>query len=291
MNDRLLTVLHQRHELRQALRGHLLDHGFLEVETPVRVPAPALEDYVDAIPAHGAWLRTSPELHMKRLLAAGADRIFQLGPCFRLGEHGRRHRSEFTMLEFYQARVDYRELLRFTEGLVRHAATALNRPLAAPGPWEILTVHDAFARHAGTTPELALAQDRFERVLVEAVEPHLGATVPTFLIDYPAALGALARLKPGQPHLAERWELYVRGIELANAFSELTDPDEQRRRFMATAELRRRDGREVYPLDEAFLATLARMPPAAGCALGVDRLLMVLTGATDIAAVLPFGDE
>jgi lysyl-tRNA synthetase class 2 len=291
MSTPLLTVLHERAALRQALTGYCREHGFLEVDTPVRLAAPALEDHVDAIPAHGAWLRTSPELHLKRLLAAGAGRVCQLGPCFRLGERGRRHRPEFLLFEYYLSGADYRELLTFTEGLVRHAAAALGSPLATGAPWERLTVHEAFARYAHTTPEAALARDEFERLLVEAIEPHLGATVPTVLLDYPVALGALARRKPGQPALVERWELYVGGLELANAFGELTDPIEQRQRFLATAEFRRRRGREVYPLDEAFLAALDRLPPAAGCALGFERLHMALTGAADIAAVLPFPDE
>ena len=283
------------------MRDFFRARDFVEVATPVRLPAPALEDYIDAIPAHGAWLRTSPELHLKRLLAGGLARVFQIGPCFRLGEHGRRHRPEFTMLEWYWVGVDYQDLLRQTEALLAHAAqawlgstqltTASGQTMDLSAPAERLTVAEAFARYAQAdlSDLLRRGEGAWEEALVTQVEPQLGRERPTFLLDYPIELAALARAKPGAPHLAERWELYLDGLELANCYSELTDATEQRRRFAATADLRRRDGREVYPLDEAFLAALeSGMPACSGCALGVDRLLMALSAASDIAEILPF---
>jgi lysyl-tRNA synthetase class 2 len=268
----------------------------VEVETPVRVPAPALEEHIDAVPSGACWLRTSPELHMKRLVAGGAGRIFQLGPCFRAGEHGRRHRTEFTMLEWYCSPGDYLDVLRQTRGLLAAAAAACGfagryqgAPLDLTAEPELLTVDEAFRRYTGCPVHEALAGDQFELLLVERVEPHLGRGRPTFLLDYPVELGALARAKPGAPQWAERWELYLAGLELANAFSELTDAAEQRRRFAAAAEYRGRAGREVYPLDEAFLAALdAGLPPTGGCALGFDRLLMILADTTDMADVRLF---
>lgn len=292
-----VTSLRQRDRLYRALRADLHAADFVEVTTPVRIRAPALEEHIDAEPAGDAWLRTSPELQLKRLLGQGAERIFQLGPCFRLGERGRRHHPEFTMLEWYWVGADYTDLQRQTLGLLRVAATALwgglqgayaGTPLDFAGPAEVLTVEAAFQRYAGMSVLDALRADRFELVLVEQVEPHLGRGRPTFLTDYPIALGALAREKPGDPTVAERWELYLAGIELANAYSELIDPVEQRRRFALAATARHAAGRAVYPLDDAFLAMLdaGQMPPCAGCALGVDRLLMILTGAPTIADVL-----
>ncbi len=294
-------MLEARARLVNAIRGFFADRDFLEVNTPVRIPAPALEDYIDAEPAGpGRWLRTSPELHLKRLLAAGYPRLFQLGPCFRRGECGPRHQPEFTMLEWYRAEANNRAILDDTVALVRACAKAVGgtgtagfRGITADvdAPWEELTVDEAFAKYAGTTPEAAMAggEGGFEQTLVEKIEPHLGRGRPTVLKEYPPAFGALARRCPHRPGRADRWELYVGGLELANAYSELTDAAEQRQRFLACAELRRRDGREVYPLDEEFLAALETgLPPSGGIALGVDRLLMVLTGADTIQDTLPF---
>lgn len=272
------------------------------MQTPVRVPAPALEDHIDAISADGCYLRTSPELHMKRMLADGHDRLFQLGPCFRRGESGPRHLSEFTMLEWYRVGATAADLLTETEELLRtaaadvlgtHVARFNDCLIRLDDGIESVTVADAFAEFAnGLSPRQALADGEFERVLVDCIEPHLGRERPTALTRYPAELAALARLCPDDPSCAERWELYLGGLEIANAFTELTDPEEQRCRFEATADLRRQDGREVYPLDEAFLAALeAGMPQCAGIALGVDRLLMVLTNSATIQDVVPFARD
>ena len=294
----LLPVLVHRQSLLGAIRGFFLSRGYLEVQTPVRIPAPALEDYIDAEPAGEQFLRTSPELHMKRLLAAGCTRLFQLGPCFRRGEEGRRHLPEFTMLEWYRAPADYRDILADTVGLLCCAAAAVvggtrllygGSEVDVEAPWEELTVDEAFSRHTRTTATQAVEAGEFERLLADSVEPHLGHGRPTVLFDYPLSLGGLARRKAGDPPRAERWELYVAGLELANAYSELTDAEEQRRRFAATAELRRRQGRPVYPMDQRFLDALdSGLPPCGGIALGVDRLLMVLCGAESLSDVVAF---
>lgn len=280
-----------------AIRTFLTDRAFLEVETPVRVAAPALEAHIDAEPSGGCWLRTSPELHMKRLLAAGWPRLFQMGPCFRRGERGALHHPEYTMLEWYRAPGDAAAILEDLRALLPAAArAATGRPaarrdgieIALDGPWEILTVADAFRRWAGWNPVEAFDADRFDLDLVDRVEPALPRDRPVVLTDYPAAAAALARLKPSDPRVAERWEAYLGGVELANAYSELTDPAEQRARFEACAADRRARGRDVYPLDEAFLAALAAMPPAGGVALGIDRLAMLIAGAASLDAVMAF---
>ncbi|OVE82733.1 EF-P lysine aminoacylase GenX [bacterium M21] len=287
MNHNLI----RRHNMLTAIRAHFNEQDFIETQTPVRVEAPALEDYIDAIPSGDLWLRTSPELHMKRLIAAGMKRIYQIGPCFRADEHGNRHRCEFTMLEWYQANADYRDLIPFIMGFIRQAAIAVDSNLELDGDWEILSVDEAFLRYAGMTAATAYASSDFDPILVEQIEPHLGQERPTFLIDYPAELGALARLKPNDPTVAERWELYINGLEIANTYSELIDPEEQRRRFEATAALREEDNRAVYPIDEAFMTALPKVPPTAGSALGIDRLFMALIGTDNIADALAFGDE
>lgn len=291
-------VLELRARLHVAIRRFFCDRGFLEVDTPVLLPANAPEAHVDALPAGPGWLRTSPELAMKRLLAAGHDRIFQLGPVFRAGENGRWHHPEFTLLEWYRAGADYLDVLADAKALLAFVAQELRgsvdftwqgKPIScAQETWEKLSVSQAFIAHAGWDPALAFDADRFDLDLVARVEPALPADRPVLLIDYPAPVAALARRKPGDPLRAERWELYLGGVELANAYSELNDPAEQRVRFEAANDRRRARGVPPYPLDEAFLAALAQMPPAGGIALGVDRLLMVLADAASLDAVLPF---
>lgn len=295
-----LHGLHLRAVLIQALRTFFIDRGYLEVETPLRIPAPAPEAHIVPIASEGWFLQTSPELCMKRLLAAGIPKIFQLCKCFRKAERGDRHLPEFTMLEWYAADSDYRDLMMDCEALLRHLAAAMGKDGMLEwqghrielGPkWERITVAEAFHRYAPCTVEEALAKDRFDEMLVEYVEPHLGMTTPTFLCDYPAVLGALARLSSDESTVAERFELYVAGLELANGFSELVDPMEQRARFVAEQEAIRQQGREPGPMPESFLAELAEMEQAAGIALGVDRLVMLFGGADSIDQVVAFMPE
>lgn len=293
----LQPVLTWRSRALHALREWFRDEGFTEVETPVRIPTPALEQHIDAEAAGTGFLRTSPELHMKRLLAAGYSRIFQMGPCFRKGERGDRHNPEYTMLEWYRTQADYLDILDDTERLITHVAAAAPPPSGRPArsfrlpptPWPRLTVEELFLEHAGWNPVENFDADRFERDLVARVEPALPRDTPVFVMDYPAAAAALSRRKPGREAVAERFELYIAGIEVANAFSELTDAVEQRRRFEEWTRERRAAGRAVYPLDEAFLSALTTgMPPSGGIALGVDRLVMALLGEPSLDNVIPF---
>ena len=296
-SSHLPAALLVRSRLLHALRSFFHERGFVEVETPVRLATPALELHIDAEPAGDHWLRTSPELHMKRLLAGGLDNLFQLGPCFRRGERGDRHHPEYTMLEWYRARADYTDILADTKALLAYCAQAVlgrteltyqGRAIALLPRWERFTVSEAFQRWAGWDPVSHWDAERFDLDLVEKVEPRLPRECPVVLTDYPAPAAALARRKPSDPRVAERWELYVGGLELANAYSELTDPAEQRARFEACARDRRALGKDVYPLDEAFLSVLAAMPPAGGIALGVDRLAMLFADAASLDEVMAF---
>ncbi len=237
---------------------------------------------------------------MKRLLAAGFDRIFQICKCHRRGERGDRHLPEFTLLEWYGTNQDYTHLMDDCEALLRFVAAALGRrsvltygahTIALDGPWERLTLEDAFARYAPCPLETAIATDRFEELLAVSVEPSLGTDRPTFLYDYPASMASLARLRPDNPAVAERFELYLGGMELANAFSELTDPGEQRRRFAEEEAARRRAGKPPYPSPDPFLDDLVFLPPAAGIALGLDRLVMIFADARTIDEVVAFSPE
>ena len=274
-----LACLPERARVLRQIRAFFDARGFTEVETPVRIPAPAPEPHIDCPPSGDWFLRASPELQMKKLLAAGMERIYQIGPCFRAGEKGRRHSPEFTMLEWYRANADYSDIARDAEELVAEVLRPRGNA-ALPR----VTVREAYRRWAGWDPVEAWDQDRFDFDMATKIEPNLPKG-PLFLMDYPAPAASLARLKADDPRVAERWELYVDGLELANAFTELTDPVEQRRRFESARAERRALGEADYPLDEEFLDALARMPPSGGVALGVDRLVMLACGVRDISDV------
>jgi len=294
-------ALEMRCRVISALRAFLDRQGFLEVQTPVLTAAPAPELHIDAVPAGGSgFLITSPELYMKRLMAAGYERICQFTPVFRAGERGRRHHPEFALLEWYRLGSDYTALQEDCRGLLRAACGAAGRLagwshgghfLDVEAEWQHLTVREAFSRFAGWEPHDPLDEDRFDLDMVEKVEPQLGYPAPCILSDYPASQAALARLSPRDPAVAERFELYWAGVELANGFSELTDPREQRERFEAVIRERRRRGRPVTPLPLEFLESLSHLTPCAGIALGVDRLVMLLASADHIDQVVAFPPE
>jgi lysyl-tRNA synthetase class 2 len=294
------AALTARAEIIHEIRRYFRNRDYLEVETPLLIPAPAPEAHIDAIPVGSWFLHTSPELCMKRLLAAGCERIFQICRCWRQNERGRRHLPEFTMLEWYRAGCDYRGLMDECEALIREVAgvvgngngiTFHGRRIDLDGPWERISVREAFLRYAPFSMEEALRRDLFDEVMVEDIEPHLGCTQPTFIHDYPESRGALARLRQDDPSVAERFELYIGGLELANAFTELTDVEEQRMRFADEEKFRRELGKSPYPLPEKFLDELTDMPHSAGIALGVDRLVMLLTDAAAIDNVVAFTPE
>lgn len=300
----LVPALEFRAGVFAAVRRAFDSEGFVETDTPCGIAAPAAEEYIEAPRAGNFFLRTSPELEMKRLLCAGMERIYQLGPCFRSGENGRTHRSEFIMLEYYRAHWNYLDLLDFTKRFLVSAACAVNgtasltyrgKTVDLAADWEIIPVREAFRKFAPMgADEAAEEESRFELLLTEHVEPNLPADRPCVLIDYPVRFGAFARTKKDDPTLAERWELYVGGVELANAYGELTDPAVQKERFRQFAETRKRGGLAEYPVPEAFLRDLeCGMPPCAGAALGMDRLVMLLRGAealNDIAFPLDLPD-
>lgn len=299
MNPALAASLPRRAAMVRALRAALDEGGFVEVETPVRIPAPANEPHIRPPASGRAFLRASPELQMKRLLAAGLGRLYQIGPCFREGERGDRHAPEFTMLEWYRAPGGWEDVLRDGERLVLAAAAALHGAGAArvpfrggsldlAAPWERVPVREAYRRWAGWDPVEAWDAERFDLDMALKVEPALPRDRAVVLVGYPAQAASLARLSPDDPRVAERWELYLGGMEIANAFGELADPAEQRRRFEAARDEKIACGETPMPLDEDFLADLARMPPAGGAALGVDRLAMVLLDAPDIDSVRAF---
>jgi elongation factor P--(R)-beta-lysine ligase len=292
-------TLYARAKLTQSIRLFFINHGFLEVETPLRIPSPAPEENIEALTSGNWFLQTSPELCMKRLLAAGYPRIFQISKCFRAAERGDKHLPEFTMLEWYAAKFDYHQLMDQCQALVWAVAADMelaeiirqNKKINLEPPWERITVADAFLKYAPVSLEETLARDIFDEILVEHIEPQLGKSKPTFIYDYPAKLAALARLNKNNPAVSERFELYIGGLELANGFSELTDAREQRERFEEALKIRAAKNRARYDMPEKFLQSLETLQPCAGIALGIDRLVMIMTGATDIDDVVTFTPE
>jgi lysyl-tRNA synthetase class 2 len=308
--DRLrgrIRNLERRAAILRQIRSFFDSRGFVEIEAPILVPSPGLEVHLDAFgladERKNRWLITSPEYQMKRLLAGGMARIYSLGKVFRRGERGPHHNPEFTMLEWYRGNAGWTEIADDFE--------ALTAELGVIDEWERMSVADATARWAGVridgdedlpslrkkiaaaghpVPESGRWDDVFFQLFLDAVEPRL-AEKPIILYDWPRPLKALAREKPGDPRVVERFEAYAHGLELCNAFGELTDPDEQRRRFDEDLAERRARGLPAYPIDERFLNAVGQMPPSAGIAVGVDRLVMLITGAREIQEVLPFADE
>jgi len=301
-----LPELHMRAALLRLVRSFFLGLGFLEVDTPVRQPVIIPERNIIPLQSGGWFLQASPELCMKRLLAAGCEKIFQICPCFRAGEKGRLHLEEFTMLEWYRTDADYYDLMADCEDFLRYVEenfrmefsdhrSLLNKGVFSGADainltreWERLTVAEAFARYSPVSLEQALETDRFEELLVENIEPRLGIGSPVFLCDYPALQGSLAKLKDENTDVAERFELYLAGIELANGFSELTDGREQQQRFNDELRYMHENGRKSTSMPERFLRALDGLDRAAGIAFGLDRLLMLIMGRRTLCEVVTF---
>lgn len=314
-----------------ALRRYFSDQGFIEVETPALQVSPGIDRHIQPLKTslRGAFdsrsvvrfLHTSPEFAMKKLLAAGEQKIFQICHVYRDGEDGALHHPEFTLLEWYRVGETYDALAKDIQNIVLTAAQAANvtemrqGPLRTDptGPWVRMTIAEAFQKYAdinilaqfddGLDPgpkrfmETARSvgvrcddsdrwDDVFSRVMLDRVEPALASGPPSLLTEFPSPVGALARSKPNDPRVCERVEAYICGVELANGFSELSDPQEQRSRFERDMTAYEALYGEGPPIDEDFIDALSDMPDAAGMALGIDRLVMLLTGATQIRDVL-----
>ena len=306
-----ITAMRLRAEILAKIRTFFAEREVLEVETPLLASAPVTDLHLHTLKCHyrgpGAddgrelYLQTSPEFAMKRLLAAGSGPIYQLCKAVRDGEAGRRHNPEFTILEWYRPGWDHHRLMDEMDELLS--------AVLGTRTGERLTYGEAFMRYAEVDPHVepddglrrrveALGvpsagelgrDDLLDLILTHVIEPKLGHCQPTFIHDYPASQAALARLRPGAPALAERFEVFVEGLELANGYHELTDPEVQRQRFEADLEARRRTGLPAVPIDEHLLAALEHgLPECAGVALGVDRLVMLAAGTREIGDVVAF---
>jgi elongation factor P--(R)-beta-lysine ligase len=291
-----LKELHLRAALLRFVRLYFFDLGFLEVDTPVRQPVIIPERHIIPLRSDNWFLQASPELCMKRLLASGCEKIFQICPCFRAQERGRLHLEEFTMLEWYRMGADYRDLMTDCENMLRFLKESFNAEfpelvsdysksifhdeknvdLTTDG--ERLTLEEAFARFSPIPLSQAMEEGQFDELLVEYVEPHLGMHSPFFLYDYPVAMASLAKVNETDPKVAERFELYIQGIELANGFSELTDGNEQRKRFDEELRYIQKSGGHPSLMPERFLSALDGLDSCAGIAFGLDRLFMLILG-------------
>ena len=280
-------ILEKRATIIRGIRKFFDDQGFVEVETAVRIDAPAPEEHIDCPPVvGGGYLRASPELQMKKLLAAGMDKIYQIGPCFREGEKGSRHNPEFTMLEWYRKGATYLDIKDDLEGLF----SLFEKSFALQGGRRecsrVLRVRDAYLKYAGWDPWTDWNQDRFDFDMATKIEPaikNIGGGI--FLMDYPIQAASLAKVRED---VAERWEFYWNGMEIANCFTELCDCDEQLNRFEKAKESRKLLKEADYPIDCEFIGCLPQIEKAAGVALGVDRLVMILTQAKEISSIRAF---
>jgi len=282
------------------VRAFFIEQGYLEVETPCRICEHAPETHIDVIATEERYLQPSPELCMKRLLAQGYERIFQICKCFRKHERGARHLPEFTMLEWYRTGIDYHSLMDECEQLFKFVASVITsenflkyqgRMVNLAGSWSRMSVKEAFDRWASLSVKDALKNDCFEETVALELEPRMGFEQPLFLYEFPSTCASLARLKPQEPSVAERFELYIAGMELCNGFTELIDPAEQRQRFQKEQVERQKNGKPLYPMPEKFLEALGDMPDAAGNALGLDRLVMLWADVAEIDDVVAFVTE
>jgi lysyl-tRNA synthetase class 2 len=294
---RLRPNLQRRAIILDFIRTFFKEQDFLEVETPTRIPAVAPEPYIIPFESGDWFLAASPELHMKRMLAAGYERLFQFSHCFRKGERGRWHNPEFTMLEWYRAGADYNQIINDIERLVTTLAGKLGfknvikyggQAIDIRLPWPRITVKDAFIDAAGWDPTKAGDLRQFDMDFVTRVLPGFSPNRPTVLVDYPAALGSLARLKPDDASVAERAEVFIGGLELANAYSELADAAEQEKRFREAIEQIRQERNQAMAMPQRFMESVAHLPACGGVALGIDRLVMLLCDAPSIDDVMAF---
>jgi lysyl-tRNA synthetase class 2 len=290
----------KRARILNLLRRVMESRGYLEVETPLRVRTPGTDVNLDAFASEDRYLITSPEFHMKRLLADGFPKIYQICRCFRKGERTPLHNPEFTMLEFYAAGFSLAELIAELEGIIVEVAESVKVSTVRyqgvgcdlQPPWDRLSVDEAFRCWAGWSPLEAFDEDRFYFDLVDKVDRHLGRDKPLFLYGYPAPLAMLAKRDSNDPRAALRFELYMAGVEIANAFEELTDPVEQRARFEEDLRRRKEQGKPLYPIDDKLLEALPKMPlVTSGVAVGLDRLVMLMVGAQSVDEVMAFVEE
>jgi lysyl-tRNA synthetase class 2 len=325
-NHRLKNIYDTRVNILRLIREFFWSLGFVETDTPIAIKNPGQEPYLNPVPVvfsdpvgreYNFYLHTSPELAMKKLLAAGYEKIFQIVKCFRNNESfGGNHNTEFAMVEWYRSPGNYQEIMDDTENLFKFVGKKLNKETVKYnnkeinifGKWERQSMKEIWEKFVNVNLDDYLElkslkklaenkgyavdendayEDVFFKIFLNEIEPHLGKETPIFVYDYPAQMTSLSRLCENDPRYAERFELYIGGLELANAFGELTDANEQKKRLENDKELRSKLGKATWPVDADFIAALqSGISPAGGIALGVDRMVLLFTGARDLNEVI-----
>jgi elongation factor P--(R)-beta-lysine ligase len=297
--SRIKTRLERRSLIVNGIRAFFFRQGFLEIETPLRVPAIAPEQFILPYTSEGWFLSTSPELQMKRLLSAGYEKIFQICHCFRKDERGQNHNPEFSMLEWYRAKANYENILQDTQQIVLYLAENFgsgpileyqDKKIDLSLPWPRITIRDAYTSWAGWDPLTDFNGQRFDDDMALKIIPNFPTDRPVIILDYPVDCASLARLKPSDSRVAERAEVFIGGLEIANGFSELNNAAEQEKRFNHEIEQMQRSGTPAV-LPGKFLAAIATMPECSGMALGVDRLVMLLCDTNSIDDVIAFPSD
>ncbi|MGA1866987.1 MAG: EF-P lysine aminoacylase EpmA [bacterium] len=280
-----------RHELLKSIRSFFYKRNYIEVQTPHVVLSPGIDPHIEAVCVEGGYyLITSPELHMKRVVSMGCEKIFQITHAFRKEESGTYHNPEFCILEWYIINKEYTHLMKEVLDLVQWISQDISYASSLSlNHVPRISIDDLFITHAGWKPSSSWDEMRFFSDFVDKIEPALKEYEAVIIYDFPSPLASLSRIKDSDPLFCERFELYLRGFEIANGFTELTDAEEYRTRFKEANRQRKTTGKKEYPVDESFLSDIqSGFPSCAGIALGVDRLLMAIIQASSIGEVMPF---
>ena len=290
LSKQKINILKTRAKIASAIRSFFENQNFVEIETPVKTPAPLPEQNVDAIKCGDVFLATSPEPYMKRLIAGGFDKIFQITKCFRNGETGDKHNVEFSMLEWYRKDADYLNLIDDAKNLLNFICHKIGHHKIF-SDWEIISLDNAWEKFTNTHLDDIPDGFEFDKSMVEKIEPGLNYNVPVVITDFPACFSPMCKQKIDNPYRAERLEIYFKGIELGNGCTEQIDKNIQIKRLREEQLARKQMGKDVYPWPNEFVDSLDNMPPAAGMALGIDRLIMILCGADKIEDVIAFTEK
>ena len=290
LSKQKINTLKTRAKIISAIRSFFENQNFIEVETPLKTPAPLPEQNIDAIKCGDCYLATSPEPYMKRLVADGFDKIFQITKCFRNGEIGDKHNIEFSMLEWYRKDADYLNLIDDAKNLLNFICrkTALHNIFS---DWEIISLDDAWEKFTDSTLDDIPDGFVFDKTMVEKIEPGLNVNLPVIVIDFPACFSPMCKQKSDNPYRAERLEIYFNGIELGNGCTEQIDKKIQIKRLRDEQQARTQMGKDLYPWPNEFVDSIDNMPPSAGMAIGIDRLIMILCGVDKIEDVIAFTEK
>ncbi len=290
LSKQKINTLKTRAKIISAIRSFFENQNFIEVETPLKTPAPLPEQNIDALKCGDFYLATSPEPYMKRLVAGGFDKIFQITKCFRNGEIGDKHNIEFTMLEWYRKDADYLNLIDDAKNLLEFVCYKIKVDNIF-ADWNIISLDDAWEKITDSTLDDIPDGFVFDKTMVNKIEPGLNFNNPTVITDFPACFSPMCKQKSDDPYRAERLEIYFKGIELGNGCTEQVDKKIQIKRLRDEQQARKQMGKDLYPWPNEFVDSIDNMPRSAGMAIGIDRLIMILCGVDKIEDVIAFTEK